>query len=133
LLSRLTGGDRAALTGIWSGSQAECASERLILFGHDGTGTVEWWRASDADIGLLPWRTGRWELRDGTVIMSLDHRVEYDDFLGRLRDGAIDEAVQFELKSIKGTELRLAATGGGISPEAMFLSGAEKLFVRCEE
>ncbi len=131
LLGRLTGGKRAALTGVWSASQAECASERLILFELDGTGTVEWWRASDESVGLLPWRTGRWELRDGTVIMSFDHRVEYDDFLGRLRDGAIDEAVQFELKSVKGSELRLAATGGGISSEALFLSGAEKLFVRC--
>ena len=131
LVGRLMGGDRAALTGVWSSSQAECASERLILFELDGTGTVEWWRASDGTAGLLPWRTGRWELRDGTVIMSFDHRVEYDDFLGRLRDGAIDETVQFELKSVKGSELRLAATGGGISSEALFLGGAEKLFVRC--
>ena len=131
LLGRLTGGDRAALTGIWSGSQAECASERLILFELDRTGTVEWWRSSNEDIGFLPWRTGRWELRDGTVIMTFDHRVEYDDFLGRLRDGAIDETVQFELKSVNSSELRLAATGGGISPEALFLGGAEKLFVRC--
>lgn len=102
LLGRLTGGNRAALTGIWSGSEAECASERLILFEHDGTGTVEWWRASDANIGLLPWRSGRWELRNDTVIMSLDHRVEYDDFLGRLRAGAIDETVQFELEERQG-------------------------------
>ncbi|MEQ9245428.1 MAG: hypothetical protein RLO21_05505 [Nitratireductor sp.] len=131
LLGRLAGGKRAALTGMWSASQAECAKERVILFENSGTGTVEWWRASNEKVGLLPWRTGRWELRDGTVIMSFDHRVEYDDFLGRLRDGAIDETVQFELKSVKGSELRLAATGGGISSEALFLGGAEKLFVRC--
>lgn len=131
LLGRLTGGKRAALTGVWSASQAECATERVILFENSGTGTVEWWRASDDKIGLLPWRTGQWELRDGTVIMSFDHRVEYDDFLGRLRDGAIDETVQFELKSVSGSELRLAATGGAISSEALFLGGAEKLFVRC--
>ena len=131
LASRLTGGDRAALTGVWSGSKAECARERLILFELEGTGTVEWWRMSDETVGLLPWRTGRWELRDGTVIMSFNHRVEYDDFLQRLRDDAIDETVQFELQSVDGSELRLAATGGGISPEALFLGGAEKLFVRC--
>ena len=131
LVSRVTGGDRAALTGVWSGSQAECARERLILFELDGTGTVEWWRMSDETVGLLPWRTGRWELRDDTVIMSFNHRVEYDDFLRRLRDGAIDETAQFELKGIDATELRLAATGGGISSEALFLGGAEKLFIRC--
>ena len=131
LISRVTGGDRVALTGVWSGSQAECARERLILFELDGTGTVEWWRMSDETVGLLPWRTGRWELRDDTVIMSFNHRVEYDDFLRRLRDGAIDETAQFELKGIDATELRLAATGGGISSEALFLGGAEKLFVRC--
>jgi len=131
LIGRLTGGKRAALTGVWSVSQTECAKERVILFENSGTGTVEWWRASDDKVGLLPWRTGRWELRDGTVIMSFNHRVEYDDFLGRLRDSAIDETVQFELKSVSGSELRLAATGGGISSEALFLGGAEKLFVRC--
>jgi hypothetical protein len=131
LLGRLTGGKRAALTGVWSASQVECAKERVILFENSGTGTVEWWRASDEKVGLLPWRTGRWELRDGTVIMNFDHRVEYDDFLDRLRDGTIDETVQFELKSVKESELRLAATGGGISSEALFLGGAEKLFVRC--
>lgn len=130
-IGRLMGGDRAALTGVWSGSQADCASERLILFELDGTGTVEWWRASGETVGLLPWRTGRWELRDGTVIMSFDHRVEYDGFLGRLRDGAINETVQFELKRANSSELRLAATGGGISSEALFLGGAAKLFVRC--
>ena len=131
LVGRLMGGDRAALTGVWSGSQAECTSERLILFENSGTGTVEWWRGSDKAVGLLPWRTGRWELRDGTVIMSFDHRVEYDDFLGRLRNSAIDETVQFELKRANGSELRLAATGGGVSSEALFLGGVEKLFVRC--
>lgn len=131
LLGRLTGGQRAALTGVWSASQAECAKERVILFENSGTGTVEWWRASNEKVGLLPWRTGQWELRDGTIIMSFDHRVEYDDFLDQLRDGAIEETVQFELRNIDGSELRLAATGGGISSEALFFGGAEKLFVRC--
>ena len=133
LVGRLTGGERAALTGVWSGSQAECASERVILFELEGTGTVEWWRASDKDIGLLPWRTGRWELRNGTVIMNFNHRVEYDRLLTKIRDGAIDETVQFELRSVDTSALRLAATGGGFTPEALFLGGAEKLFVQCAE
>lgn len=133
LFGRVTGGDRAALTGVWSASQSDCANERVILFEHDGAGTVEWWRASYEDIGLLPWRTGRWELRDGTVIMSFNHRVEYDRFRQDLRSGDIDETVQFELKSVTDSELRLAATGGGISPEALFLGGAEKLFMPCPE
>lgn len=131
LIGRVTGGDRAALTGVWSASQADCANERVILFERDGAGTVEWWRASNEDVGLLPWRTGRWELRDGTVIMSFNHRVEYDRFRQDLQSGAINETVQFDLKDVDGSELRLAATSGGFSPEALFLGGAEKLFVRC--
>jgi len=133
LIGRVTGGDRAALTGVWSASQADCVKERVILFENDGASTVEWWRASHEDIGLLPWRTGRWELRDGTVIMSFDHRVEYDRFRQDLQSGAINETVQFDLKDVDGSELRLAATSGGFSPEALFLGGAEKLFVRCGE
>ncbi len=133
LIGRVTGGDRAALTGVWSASQSDCVNERVILYERDGAGTVEWWRASNEDVGLLPWRTGRWELRDGTVIMSFNHRVEYDPFRQDLQSGAINETVQFDLKDVDGSELRLAATSGGFSPEALFLSGAEKLFVRCEE
>lgn len=116
-LSRVTGGDRAYLVSTWSGSE----SERLILFERNGTGTAQWWRASGEDIGLLPWRSGTWELRDGTLIITFDRRVEYDGFLGRLRDGAIDETMQFDLKEVDSSVLRLAATGGGFSPEKLFL------------
>ncbi|MBK1669796.1 hypothetical protein CKO28_17300 [Rhodovibrio sodomensis] len=132
LAGRLIGGDRARIAGVWAGSQAECANERLILFEANGTGKVEWWRTSNADIGLLPWRAGKWDLRRGTLVMSLDHRVEYDDFLGRLREAQVDETLQFELMDVTHSAIRLAATGGGLSPEALFLRGAEKLFVRCE-
>lgn len=131
LIGRVTGGDRTALTGVWSASQADCANERVILFERDGRGTVEWWRAANKDIGLLPWRTGQWKMRDGTVIMSFNHRVEFSRATRRIRSGAINETVQFELEGFDGSELRLAATGGGFSPEALFLGGAEKLFVRC--
>lgn len=133
LIGRVAGGDRAALTGVWSASQADCANERVILFERDGRGTVEWWRAANEDIGLLPWRTGQWELRDGTVIMSFNHRVEFSRATRRIRSGAINETVQFELEGVDGSELRLAATGGGFSPEALFLGGAQKLFIRCGE
>lgn len=132
LIGRVTSGDCAALTGVWSASRADCAKERVILFERDGAGTVEWWRASNEDIGLLPWRTGQWELRDGTVIMSFNHRVEFSRATQRIRSGAINETVQFELEDVDGAELRLSATGSGFSPEALFLGGAEKLFVRCD-
>ena len=131
LIGRVTGGDRAALTGVWSASQADCANERVILFERDGSGTVEWWRAANKDIGLLPWRTGQWELRDGTVIMSFNHRVEFSRATRRIRSSAIDETVQFELEDVDGSELRLSATSGGFSPEALFLGGVEKLLIRC--
>ena len=131
LIGRVSGGDRAALTGVWSASQSDCANERVILFERDGDGTIEWWRAANQDVGLLPWRTGRWELRDGTVIMSFDHRVEYDGFRRDFRNDVINETVQFDLEGVDASELRLAATTGGFSPEALLLGGAEKLFVRC--
>lgn len=133
LVGRMTDGDRAALTGVWSASQADCAYERVILFERHGTGTVEWWRASNEDVGLLPWRTGYWELRGDTIIMSFDHRVDYDGFLQDLRSGAFNETVQFELENLDAAELRLSATSGGFSPAALFLGGTEKLFVRCSE
>ena len=103
----------------------------MILFERDGHGTVEWWRAANKDIGLLPWRTGQWEMRDSTVIMSFNHRVEFSRATRRIRSGVINETVQFELEGVDGSELRLAATGGGFSPEALFLGGVEKLFIRC--
>jgi len=133
LIQRVTGGDRAALTGVWSASQADCTNERVILFERDGAGTVEWWRASNENIGLLPWRSGQWELRGGTVIMSFNHRVEFSRATQKIRSGAINESVQFELGDVGKSELRLSATSGGFSPEALFLGGAEKLFIRCRE
>lgn len=130
-IGRLTGGDRASLTGAWSGSRAECDTERLILFERSDAGTAEWWRGSNDDVGMLPWRSGVWELRDGTLIMTFDRKVELSRLTGRLLSSPISETVQFDLQGVDGSELRLAATGGGFSPEALFLGGAEKLFVRC--
>ena len=95
--------------------------------------SIEWWRTADQATGPLPWRSGSWELRDGTIIMSFDHRVEFRRFTETRIDEPIDEAVQFEVRDASGDELRLAATAGGFSPEALFLGGAEKLFVRCED
>lgn len=132
-LARITGGACASLTGAWSGSQAECSTERVILFERSGAGTAEWWRASNEDVGLLPWRSGKWELRDDTLIMTFDQKIEISRLTGRLLSGPISETVQFDLQSVNGSELRLAATGGGFSPEALFLGGAEKLFVRCDD
>ena len=133
LVGRLVGGSRAALTGAWSGSTAQCEKELVILFELDGTGTVEWWRNERDAYGLLPWRTGRWELRDDTVIMTFDHRVEYSILLGKVQSGPINETAQFDLVEADSEELRLAATGGGLSPGLLFLGGQEKLFVRCRE
>lgn len=131
MLNQLTNGKNDNLIGVWSGGASDCAKERVIFVERDGLGAIEWWRAPDAKIGLLPWRTGNWELRDQTLIASFDHRVEYDRLRRRLRKGPIDETVQFEFKDANGTELRLAAVGGGFSPGRLFLGGAEKLFYRC--
>ncbi|HIC81424.1 MAG TPA: hypothetical protein EYP07_10735, partial [Kiloniellaceae bacterium] len=76
LVQEVLGGRQVKLTGIWSGSQAECGKERLILFQNGDRGTAEWWRLASERIGLLPSRSGTWELRDGTLIMSFDEKVE---------------------------------------------------------
>lgn len=65
--------------------------------------------------------------------MSFNQRVEFSRVTRSIRSGAINETVQFDLKGVNESKLRLAATGGGFSPEALFLGGAEKLFVQCPE
>ena len=130
-VSRLTNARNENLAGVWSGGTNDCVKERVIFLERDGRGSVEWWRAPNVQIGLVPWRTGSWELRDQTLIASFDYRVEYDRLRKKLRAGPIDETVQFELKEARETELRLAAIGGGFSPGRLFLGGAEKVFVGC--
>lgn len=132
VIGGLISGNLAQLTGVWSGSPKDCAMERVIFFESNGIGTVEWWRSPNEKIGLLPWRTGKWELRDNTLIASFDHRVKYDQLRRKLREGAIDETVQFGLKDVSGSGLRLGAIGGGFSPGRLFLGGAEKSFIRCD-
>ncbi len=131
IVEGLTGGDRAKLTGVWSASPSDCVKERVILFEKNGVGLVEWWRAPNEKIGLLPWRTGKWELRDDTLIASFSRRVKYDRLRRKLRVGSVDETVQFNLKDVDGSGLRLAAIRGGFSPGRLFLGGEDKLFVRC--
>ena len=131
VIGGLTGGIRAKLKGVWSGGPQACARERVILFETNGVGVVEWWRAPNEKIGLLPWRTGSWELRDNTLTANFDHRVKYDQLRRKLRERAIDETVQFTLKNVSGSGLRLATFGSGFSPGRLFLGGVEKLFVRC--
>ena len=53
--------------------------------------------------------------------MTFDHKVELSRLTGRFLSGPISETVQFDLQGVNGSELRLAATGGGFSPEALFL------------
>ena len=131
VIGGLTGGNRAKLTGVWSGSPKDCTKERIVLFVKNDAGIIEWWRAPNEKIGLLPWRTGNWELRDNTLTASFDYHVKYDRLRRKLREGAIDETVQFDLKDVNSSDFRLAAIGGGFSPGKLFLGGAEKLFVRC--
>jgi hypothetical protein len=123
--------DPGALIGSWAASPPDCETEWLALTGDGKMGAVEWWRTTDEATGPLPWRSGSWELRDGTIIMSFDHRVEYRRFTQTRIDEPIDETVQFDVRDAGEDELRLAATAGGISPEALLLGGEEKLFIRC--
>ncbi len=124
----LTGGDRAKLTGAWSGSAAQCSQDVLLLIDNDGKGRVEWWREFKS-YGLLPWRSGSWELNSGTVTMMFNHRAEFT-FVNGFEDTAMNETVQLELKNISSNELRLAAPGPN-SPALKLLGADEKLFKRC--
>jgi len=124
----LIGGDRAKLTGAWSGSTAQCSQDVLMLIDNDGKGKVEWWREFKS-YGLLPWRSGSWELNSGTVTMTFNHRTEFT-FVNGFEDTAMNETVQLDLKNISSDELRLAAPGPN-SPALKLLGADEKLFKRC--
>ncbi|WP_299410364.1 hypothetical protein [uncultured Roseobacter sp.] len=124
--------DSDALIGNWAASQSDCGTEWLALTEEGDDRAVQWWRTTDEATGPLPWRSGSWELRDSTVIMSFDHRVEYRRFTQTRIDEPIDETVQFDVQDAGDDELRLAATAGGFSPEALLLGGEERVFIRCE-
>tara|TARA_R110002072_G_scaffold248908_6_gene407819 strand:- start:255 stop:1274 length:1020 start_codon:yes stop_codon:yes gene_type:complete len=124
----LTGGDRAKLTGAWSGSAAQCSQNVLLLIDNDGKGRVEWWREFKS-YGLLPWRSGTWVLKSGTLTMTFNHRTEFT-FINGFEDTAMNETVQLDLKNISSDELRLAAPGPN-SPALKLLGADEKLFKRC--
>ncbi len=124
----LTGGDRAKLTGAWSGSAAQCSQDVLLLIDNDGKGKVEWWREFKS-YGLLPWRSGSWELKSGSVTMTFNHRTEFT-FVNGFEDTAMNETVQLDLENISSDELRLAAPGPN-SPALKLLGADEKLFKRC--
>lgn len=130
LVGELLGGRDTQLTGVWSGSQAECGQEKLILFQNGDRAAAEWWRLASERIGLLPLRSGTWELRDGTLIMSFHEKVEQSFTSGDIERRPINETFQFDLIELQAEEMRLASTGGFTS--GMFLLGGdEKLFVRC--
>ncbi len=124
----LTGGDRAKLTGAWSGSTAQCSQDVLLLIDNDGKGKAQWWREFKS-YGLLPWRSGSWELKSGTVTMIFNHRTEFT-FVNGFEDTVMNETVQLDLKNISSDELRLAAPGPN-SPALKLLGADEKLFKRC--
>jgi len=128
-LDWLTSGDKANLTGAWSGSQAQCSQEVVIFIDRDGKGVVEWWRTQGA-YGMLPWRSGTWELRDGTLIMALDHKVEKSFINSSLEDKDINETTQLNLMKVTKDELRLSVPGT-ISDGLSVLGAGEKLFVLC--
>lgn len=125
------GADENDIIGTWAATKAACATERIVISREGAQRTIAWWRTTDDALGPLPWRSGAWTLNDQTLTMTFDHRVEYDRFLDRRREGPINETAQFDVVNADGESLRLAATTGGFSPEAMFLGGEEKLLVRC--
>ena len=126
----LTGGDRAKLTGAWSASAAQCEQDVLLLIDNGGQGRVEWWREFRS-YGLLPWRSGSWDLQSGTVTMVFDHRTEFT-FIKGFEDASMNETVQIDLKSVSSGELRLASPGPN-SPALKLLGADEKLFRRCPD
>jgi len=129
LFDRLAGGDAASLTGTWSASQADCAKEKVIFFDQDGRGVVEWWRSHDR-YGFLPWLSGHWELRQDTLVLGFQRKVEWSFLAGEVEDKAINETMQLVLADVDGDDLRLA-TPGERAPGLVLLGAPEKLFVRC--
>ena len=139
ILGRVFGGAGAMMIGAWSGSQAECATNRLLFFEDaNSKPTVAWWTQplSLRDGGLIPSLTGEWELRDRVVSMNFDKATALEPFTGgkaSSRPTDINVRLEFVQKDedrlllirLPDNNLTLAA--------AELLDGAgEKSFVRCD-
>ena len=121
--------DSTKLSGAWSTSKSQCDHDVLILKDNDGFNIIEWWRDT-RNYGLLPWRSGSWNLKNDFLTMTFNHRVEFT-FMNGFEDTLMDETVQLVLKSISSDELHLASSEPN-SKAVKLLNADEKLFIRCQ-
>lgn len=137
-LGRVFGGAGAMMIGAWSGSQAECTTNRLLFFEDaNSKPTVAWWTQplSLRDGGLIPSLTGEWELRDHVVSMNFDETTALQPFTGGTvssRPTDINVRLEF-VQEDEGRLLLLRLPDNNLTlAAAELLDGAgEKSFVRC--
>lgn len=136
-LGRMIGGPSAKMIGAWSGSSAECASNRLLFFEDaNARPTVAWWTQplSLKGGGLIPSLTGQWEIREKTLVMSFDEATIVQPFTGgSVSTRETDISVRLEVVHDDGDKLMLGVPDGNLTlAAAEILEGTgTKSFIRC--
>lgn len=67
------GGQRGALSGVWSPAGDECGEEMLLLAPGDRTDGFQQWRRVAPGRTMAPVRVGRWQEGAGVVSVQIEH------------------------------------------------------------
>lgn len=118
-----------SLIGVWSGSQEDCRKEKVIFFDFQARKSVEWWRSVDA-VGLMPWRSGEWEVREDRVLLKFQRKAEWLPETGSFEEEPFEMDLQLVLAAIAEEQLTLATPEEDDS-DFLLLGAPEKRFVRC--
>ena len=118
-----------SLIGVWSASQEACREEKVVFFDFQARKAVEWWRSVEA-VGLVPWRSGEWEVREDRVLLKFQRRAEWQPETGSLVEEAFEMNLQLVLAATAEEQLTLA-TPEEDETDFLLLGAPEKRFVRC--
>ena len=118
-----------SLIGVWSASQEDCRREKVIFFDFHARRSVEWWRSVEA-VGLVPWRSGEWEVREDRVLLKFQRRADWLPETGGLREEPFEMTLQLLLAATAEEQLTLATPEEDDS-DYLLLGAPEKRFVRC--
>lgn len=118
-----------SLIGVWSASQEACRQEKVIFFDFQARKSVEWWRSVEA-VGLMPWRSGQWEIEDGRVLLTFQREARWLPESGTFEEETFEDRMQLVLTEATGEQLILATPEDDAS-DFLLLGAPEKLFVRC--
>ena len=117
------------LIGVWSASQEACREEKVIFFDFHARKSVEWWRSAEA-VGLMPWRSGQWDLQEDRVLLKFQRKAEWLPETGTFEEEAFDRTMQLEIADATAEQLTLA-TPKEDETDFLLLGAPAKSFVRC--